>query len=99
MLAYDWPGNIRELQNVVERASILARGETVAADDLGMGGRDDDDSAGGGRLRAGDEVTVDELERAHIESILAGASSLEAAARTLGIDSSTLYRKRKRYGL
>jgi NtrC-family two-component system response regulator AlgB len=99
MLAYDWPGNIRELQNVVERASILARDETVGPDDLGMGARSGEDIIGAGRLRAGDDVTVDELERAHIESVLASASSLEAAARTLGIDSSTLYRKRKRYGL
>src|SRR5690606_22425523 len=97
LLRYGWPGNIRELQNVVERATILAKGETVRLDDLGvapveMGGSN-------GRLRAGDDITVDELERAHIEAILGSATSLDAAAKTLGIDASTLYRKRKRYGI
>lgn len=93
---YPWPGNIRELQNVVERATILAQGETVRLEDLGVSAQE---LPANGRLRAGDEVTVEQLERAHIEAILGQAPSLDAAARTLGIDASTLYRKRKRYGL
>ena len=47
----------------------------------------------------GAPVTLDQLERRHIEAVLAGCPTLDAAARTLGIDSSTLYRKRKAYGL
>lgn len=47
----------------------------------------------------GAPVTLDLLERRHIEAVLAGCPTLDAAARTLGIDSSTLYRKRKAYGL
>jgi DNA-binding NtrC family response regulator len=47
----------------------------------------------------GAPVTLDALERCHIEAVLAGSQTLDAAARTLGIDSSTLYRKRKAYGL
>ena len=39
------------------------------------------------------------LERRHIEAVVANSETLEAAARTLGIDGSTLYRKRKAYGL
>ena len=93
---YPWPGNIRELQNVVERATILAQGEAVRLEDLGVSAQE---LPANGRLRAGDEVTVEQLERAHIEAILGQAPSLDAAARTLGIDASTLYRKRKRYGL
>lgn len=93
---YPWPGNIRELQNVIERASILARGETVRPSDLGVASVEA--PTGNGRLRAGDEVSLDDLERAHIGAILEQASSLDAAAKVLGIDSSTLYRKRKRYG-
>lgn len=96
LLRYSWPGNVRELQNVIERATILAKGETVRLEDLGVAPVD---AANGGRLRAGDDVTVDELERAHIEAILASAASLDGAAKTLGIDASTLYRKRKRYGI
>lgn len=97
LLRYGWPGNIRELQNVIERATILTKGETVRVDDLGVAPVDI--GSGSGRLRAGDDITVDELERAHIEAILGSASSLDGAARTLGIDASTLYRKRKRYGI
>ncbi len=98
LLRYEWPGNIRELKNVIERAAILARGDEVGPDDLGPGGTGSGNDGAHG-LRAGDPVTVDELERAHIEAVLAQSESLDAAARTLGIDSSTLYRKRKRYGL
>jgi DNA-binding NtrC family response regulator len=47
----------------------------------------------------GAPVTLDQLERRHIEAVLADCPTLDAAARTLGIDSSTLYRKRKAYGL
>ena len=47
----------------------------------------------------GAPVTLDLLERRHIEAVMAGCPTLDAAARTLGIDSSTLYRKRKAYGL
>lgn len=100
LLRYEWPGNIRELKNVVERAAILARGEQVGTDDLGLGTQVSGNGDGRGHgLRAGDAVTVDALERAHIEAVLARSDSLDAAARTLGIDSSTLYRKRKRYEL
>lgn len=97
--AYPWPGNIRELQNVVERASILARGEEVEAGDLGLPDSVDAQGTAQGRPRAGDPVSLEALEQAHIEAVLGASESLEAAARTLGIDSSTLYRKRKRWGL
>jgi two-component system, NtrC family, response regulator AlgB len=43
-------------------------------------------------------MSLDALEKMHIERILAMSDSLDAAARTLGIDASTLYRKRKLYG-
>ncbi len=93
---YEWPGNIRELQNVIERATILTKGEVVRPEELGVA--QVAVAAGNGRLRAGDQVSLDELERAHIEATLEQANSLDAAAKILGIDSSTLYRKRKRYG-
>jgi NtrC-family two-component system response regulator AlgB len=47
----------------------------------------------------GAPFSLEELERLHIEGVVARSETLEAAARTLGIDSSTLYRKRKAYGL
>jgi len=93
---YDWPGNLRELRNVVERAVILCNDEIIGAEHLpfGSGAR----SVGAG-FRAGDPVSLEELERAHIEAILGTTPTMEAAARLLGIDSSTLYRKRRQYSL
>ena len=49
--------------------------------------------------RVGDALSLQQIERAHIRGVLARSSSLDAAAKTLGIDVSTLYRKRKLYGL
>jgi NtrC-family two-component system response regulator AlgB len=46
----------------------------------------------------GNECTLDALEHKHVLRVLARAPSLKAAAETLGIDASTLWRKRKKYG-
>ena len=95
MMSYDWPGNIRELQNMMERAVILCRDEQVGAELLVFGRGDTSKTEG----IAGTPISLEALERLHIERVLAVSESLEAAARTLGIDSSTLYRKRKAYNL
>ena len=95
MLSYDWPGNVRELQNMMERAVILCRDEQVGAELLVFGRGDTSKTEG----IAGTQISLEALERLHIERVLAISESLEAAARTLGIDSSTLYRKRKAYNL
>ena len=94
-----WPGNLRELRNAVERAAIVADGPEVGLADLpervaskGVGGTSD-------RVEVGGNVSLDRLELEHIRRVLAAASSREEAARTLGIDPSTLYRKRKQHGL
>ncbi|SEP75151.1 Two-component response regulator AlgB [Solimonas aquatica] len=95
MLAHGWPGNMRELHNAVERAVIVSGGEVIGVEHLPFARAERVAPAQG--LRAGDPVSLEELERAHIELVVAGSSSLEAAARLLKIDSSTLYRKRKLY--
>ncbi len=93
---YAWPGNIRELQNVIERAVILGQSATIGAGELNLQGQGDGSSV---RPRAGDPLSLEELERAHIARIVAISPTLEVAAHTLGIDPSTLWRKRKQYGI
>jgi NtrC-family two-component system response regulator AlgB len=92
---YPWPGNLREMFNVIERAVILAPGDTIELADLPEG------FSGTSRptLAVGSRVTLDELEAEHIRRILAGSRNLEEAAATLGIDPATLYRKRVKLGL
>ena len=93
-----WPGNLRELRNAVERAAILAAGPEIGLADLperiaGLHG----DAAR--PVEVGQAVSLQRVEVEHIRRVLAGTSSLDEASRILDIDPSTLYRKRKQYGL
>jgi two-component system, NtrC family, response regulator AlgB len=101
LMRHPWPGNLRELRNAIERATILARGSHVEPADLPKPGPA---PAGGnasdpGMLDIGGEHSLDEIEQAHLIKVLGWAPSLHEAASVLGIDKATLYRKRKRYGL
>ncbi len=93
--AYAWPGNLRELRNVIERAVILAGGDTLGLADLPEEFAHPPASA----IQVGSRVTLEELESEHLRRILAVSATLEEAARTLGIDPATLYRKRQKLGL
>jgi NtrC-family two-component system response regulator AlgB len=103
LAAYPWPGNMRELRNAVERAVILAPARLLEAKDLGLpvdAGQEAGAAPRPGKTPAlGDDVTLEEIEREHLARVVARAPSFEAAARVLGIDVTTLQRKRKRYGL
>jgi NtrC-family two-component system response regulator AlgB len=96
--AYPWPGNLRQLRNAVERAVILSPSEVLEAADLGLSGTGLVDPPLTRDL-LGDDVSLEELEREHIARAVARAPSFESAARVLGIDVTTLQRKRKRYGM
>ncbi len=95
LLSYSWPGNIRELRNAIERGVILATESLVGLADL--------PSQVGTPLPAGVEVgsraTIDQVEAEHIRRLLAVTPSIDEAAQILGVDPSTLYRKRKKFGL
>jgi NtrC-family two-component system response regulator AlgB len=97
LAAYPWPGNLRELRNAVERATILAPSAVVEPEDLGTPA--DAARSGPAAPVLGGDVSLEDIEREHIARVVARAPSFEAAARTLGIDTTTLQRKRKRYGL
>lgn len=93
MQRYSWPGNLRELRNVIERAVILATGEKIDVNDFPDSLRNSQPSG----AVIGNRVSLEELEREHILRIIEIASSMDEAAQILGIDPATLYRKRKRY--
>ncbi len=95
--AYSWPGNVRELLNALERAVVLSRGDTIRPEDL-----PDQLLAPATAVIAesrGGAVSLEDMERQHIQQVLAEAATLEEAAARLGINPTTLWRKRKRYGL
>lgn len=98
LLAYGWPGNLRELRNAAERAALLADGPEVGPGDLPDRVRGVAPAPTAGELRLGGPVTLEAIEAEHVRRVLGASGSLEEAAETLGIDPSTLYRKRKRLG-
>ncbi len=94
LTAYAWPGNVRELRNAMERATILFPNATLGPEALPARIAAQPSSA----ARLGADFTLDQIERDHIERVIMRTATLDDAAAILGIDSSTLYRKRKRYG-
>ncbi|MBX9789370.1 MAG: sigma-54 dependent transcriptional regulator [Pirellulales bacterium] len=92
---HSWPGNLRELRNAVERAVILGSQTILGLADL--------PASIGHSLATGVEVgcrvSLEQLEQEHIRRILGATATMEEAAQVLGIDPSTLWRKRKRFGL
>lgn len=98
LLAYEWPGNARELRNVVERAAMLAPEDSIDVDDLGlpmpMGVPLSD------TVPDEEPTSLEEMERVHIARVLARVEgSRTEAARLLGISRSTLWDKGRRYGI
>jgi DNA-binding NtrC family response regulator len=94
LLAYDWPGNIRELRNTIERATVLADGEVITIHDLPDKFRTlDIEGVSTSSLRQ----AIDEFEREYIRRSMAECKgNKEAAANKLGVDLATLYRKLKK---
>jgi len=97
MQAYHWPGNIRELRNVIERAVVLSQGESIDVHELSLShlaapGETDANAA----LRSGPFVpmSIEEMERRHVLATLEAVGGNKTKAATiLGIERSTLDRK------
>jgi DNA-binding NtrC family response regulator len=95
--SYRWPGNIRELQNVLERALLRTESREIGARHLGL-------EAGAAVVAswgpAEMTLTLEEVERRHIARVLADEGGhVERAARRLGVPRSTLYLRIKGLGL
>ena len=93
LVAYPWPGNVRELRNAIERALILSPGGVLEPESF-----PERIAAQPSTPVLGGDFTAEEIEREHVLRVLARASTLEDAARVLGLDASTLWRKRKKWG-
>jgi DNA-binding NtrC family response regulator len=95
LINYPWPGNIREMANVLERAMILQRGERLEASDLGLQGRTSPGSESGDAL-----VTLRDMERLYIERVLQRTEgNVTEAAQILGMARRTLYDRMKNLGI
>ena len=102
LLAHSWPGNVREIKNVIERASVLVRDAIVDADDLELGRTDqaDFELLPARWLDADLPTALARLEKAMIAHALALCGGKRAeAARRLNINRQLLYAKMQRYGL
>jgi DNA-binding NtrC family response regulator len=98
---YAWPGNVREVKNVMERVAILSAGPEITALDLPVDLRAGGAAAGSaGRTPVGAAVPLDDVEKEHIAAVLRRTSWHQGqAAKILGISPKTLYRKIREYGL
>ncbi|HYC22344.1 MAG TPA: helix-turn-helix domain-containing protein, partial [Candidatus Bathyarchaeia archaeon] len=97
--AYSWPGNLRELANALERAVVLTTGDAIGTErlpDVVVAPPAPPLSTGDG---AAAPQSLEELERRQVVKVLAESATLEEAADRLGINVTTLWRKRKRFGI
>jgi NtrC-family two-component system response regulator AlgB len=91
MQGYRWPGNLRELRNVIERAVILGNGQQIDLSDLAEIQR-----ASSSDVRVGGNVSLEEIENEHMRRVIANSRTMDEAAAVLGIDPATLYRRKKK---
>jgi len=98
LMNYKYPGNVRELDHIIERALIFSEDESIQIKDLNM--LKEDLSLLAGKIETGDIQLLDELEKVHIKKILdLNDWNREDSARALGISQKTLYTKIKKYNL
>ena len=93
LLQHSFPGNVRELDHVIERAILMARGSHLKAADLGL-------TTGGGESKSLEEMSLEEVEAFLIKKALArNNGNARKAAEALGLSRSAFYRRLQQYGL
>lgn len=90
--SYRWSGNVRELEHVIERSVLLAQNGMIELAHL-------PEEVRIAMEQPGDTRSLEEMEKLHIKRVLQKAKDYDDAARILGIDPATLWRKRKKFGL
>jgi DNA-binding NtrC family response regulator len=97
LMQNDWPGNVREMENAMERAIVVCKGPTIEEEDLAFLVREADER---GAWTPPATLTLRDMERRMVEAMLQRTGgNVKAAAERLGIDRSTLYEKLKKYGI
>ena len=94
LVNYAWPGNVRELRNAIERAVLLSNDDQIGREHLPL-----KLTPPPTELQVGDLVSLEKIEERHIRQVLAATKSFDEAARVLGLDPVTLWRRRKKYGI
>jgi NtrC-family two-component system response regulator AlgB len=95
LLTYPWPGNVRELRNELQRITVLWPSRVIEPEAFSPRVRGQVDHA----PVLGGDFSLDAIEAEHIRKVLSRTDTFETAARVLGIEPSTLWRKRQRLGL
>lgn len=99
LVSYDWPGNIRELENIIERAVIMSEGNTILSGDIALkrGSRNITEPGLG---KKSIREAVEEAEKIAIENaLIISKGSREEAMKILGIGKTSFYEKIKKYGI
>jgi DNA-binding NtrC family response regulator len=93
LLQHSFPGNVRELDHVIERAVLMSRGSHLKAADLGL-------TSGGGESKTLEDMSLEEVEAFLIKKALArNNGNARKAAEALGLSRSAFYRRLQQYGL
>ena len=95
LMSYPWPGNVREMRNELQRITVLWPSRTIEPEAFSPRVRGQSNNA----PILGGEFSLDTIEAEHIRKVLSRTDTFETAARVLGIEPSTLWRKRQRLGL
>jgi len=100
MMSYDWPGNVRELGNCIERACALAKFDEIQVEDLPEKIRSSRHRLSLSGTELPELLTLEEIERRHVLRVLEACDGNRTdAAKMLGLDRKTLYRKLLRWGV
>src|SRR5437764_11618032 len=93
LMQHSYPGNVRELDHVIERAVLMARGPQIKPADLGL-------TTAGGESKSLEDMSLEDVEAFLIKKALArNSGNARKAAEALGLSRSAFYRRLQQYGL